>query len=151
MVREGYRIDYMKLRDFLAEGRMVLKSYFFGSSAVPPRPQQEEFYELLRRNGFRVITKPLKNFGGEWREKGVDVALVTEMLLLTFNDGFDTIILVSGDADYADALKAVSQMGKRVEIASFAQNTAPELRLVADRYITLDFYADDLEFKGPSA
>lgn len=149
-VREGYRIDYVKLRDLLAEGRMVLKSYFFTSAAVPARPQQEEFYDLLRREGFRVITKPLKNLGGEWREKGLDVALVTEMLLITFNNGFDAVVLISGDADYVDALRAVSQLGKRVEVASFLHTTAPDIRLVADRFIVLDYLTDELELGSTS-
>ena len=72
-------------------------------------------------------------------EKGLDVKLVTDMLVHGFQGNYDVIILVSSDSDFADALQAVKDKGKHVEIALFGPAWASQhLRDVADKVITLD-------------
>ena len=72
-------------------------------------------------------------------EKGLDVKLATDMLVHGFHGNYDVIILVSSDSDYADALQAIKDRGKHVEIALFGlAGTCQHLRDVADKVITLD-------------
>jgi uncharacterized LabA/DUF88 family protein len=45
---------------------------------------------------------------------------------------FDTAVLVSGDADLAEAVRAAKETGRHVEVASFAGHFADELAQAAD-------------------
>lgn len=146
--REGFKIDYSKLVKVLVENRQLVRPYFFGSYD-PNKKVSEKFYEALQLQGFEITVKPLRSrqFQAEgYRiEKGVDVALVTKMLSHAFRDTFDVAILVSGDSDYAEAVKVIKELGKRVEIAAFAGSISRELKFLADRFIPLDDMADTIQ------
>ncbi len=73
-----------------------------------------------------------------YREKGVDVALVTEMLVQAWDDVYDTAVLVSGDSDYAAAVREVIRHGKQVEVVSFSHSAARELIESATRFVDLE-------------
>lgn len=53
-------------------------------------------------------------------EKGVDAALVTDLLSLAWQQAYDVAILVSGDADYIPAVEHVQDRGLKVINASWA-------------------------------
>jgi len=74
-------------------------------------------------------------------EKGVDVALATKLLVLANNRAFDTAILLSGDKDYLETVKAVKALGLRVEIVSWRASLSHEL---ADESSAEVIYLDDL-------
>ena len=122
----------------------------FGSYDPNKKPS-EKFYEALQLQGFEVTARPLRSreLGKEgYRiEKGVDVALVTKMLSHAFRNTFDVAILVSGDLDYAEAVKVVKELGKRVEIAAFKGSIGRELKFLADRFIALDDIADNIQLE----
>jgi len=65
-----------------------------------------------------------------------------DMLSGAIKNIYDTAVLVSGDADFAEALKAVKETGRHVEVATFAANRAQELLQVAD--VCRDLTAADL-------
>ncbi len=72
-------------------------------------------------------------------EKGIDVRVATDMLTHAFRGNFDTAILVSGDNDFADALQAVKDVGRNVEVALFGSvNSSRRLRDVSDDVISLE-------------
>ena len=109
----------------------------------PGAPEQQRFLmQLSRVPHLRVMLAKLETRRrGPLRsyvEKGVDVAIVVDMLMLAFSDAYDVAILVSGDADFVRAVGAVRQLGKRVENAYFARGGSRHLRQVADRHIALD-------------
>ena len=70
-------------------------------------------------------------------EKGVDIMLATDMLQLAWKDLYDTAVLVSGDADFAYAVKTVKDMGKFVEVACFEVNQSKDLVEISDSIIEL--------------
>lgn len=47
-------------------------------------------------------------------EKGVDAALVTDLLSLAWQRAYDVAVLVSGDADYIPAVEYVQAQGLKV-------------------------------------
>ena len=49
----------------------------------------------------------------------------------------DIAVVVSGDGDFAPAIRAVQQMGVRVEVISFRGNTSSDLIEVADTFIDI--------------
>jgi len=131
----GVRIDYARLLDFLANGRRLHRAYAYmaispeESSAIP-------FLTWLRRNGFRVITKPLKRFSDGTTKGDLDMELAVD--LLSQAPYIDIAIIVSGDGDFTYMVDRAQRLGLRVEIASTPRYTAIELLEIADRFIDLE-------------
>ena len=78
-------------------------------------------------------------------QKGVDVALVTELLRMAREGVYDTAIVISGDNDYKNAIECTKLWGKRVEVASFRKALGADLKQVADRLIFLDNILDKIK------
>jgi len=68
----------------------------------------------FRRAGSLKINIVKQVFDGE---KGVDIALATDMIILS--DMYDVAIIVSGDQDYLSAVKRLKEKGKWVVNVSF--------------------------------
>lgn len=141
----GYKVDYFKLVSELKEDRDLIRTYYYASSKVPPVQSQTDFYERLMDGGFRVVTKPLKGHGHDKKEKGVDVALVTDFLSLGYKKAYDVGIIVSGDQDYVEAIKKVQDLGITVEVAAFANSVGKELFRCCDKKIYLDSIANKIK------
>lgn len=60
------------------------------------------------------------------------------MLVQGHRPNYDVAILVSGDSDFADALQAVKDLGRHVEVALFGTRGSQRLREVADKVIEID-------------
>jgi len=146
--RLDLKIDYYKLVTLLVGDRILVRPYFYSSTAVPPTKAQFGFHQALRYGGFRVVTRPVKTIHGDvWIEKGVDLALATDMLVSAFRDFFDTAILVSGDNDFVSVLDEIKRLGKKVEVAAFDFSIGNELKSVADRYVALDDLLDQIQYE----
>ena len=146
----GVKIDYFKLIRELAGGRRLVRPYFY--TAYNPfseedKDQMMRFLSVLERGGFSVKAFPLRMREGRLVEKGVDVAIVTDMLVLAFRNAYDTAILVSGDTDLVEAVRAIKAMGKRVEIAMFSHVVGEELRRSADGFIPLEEILDRITLR----
>ncbi len=146
------RIDYRKLINLLKRDRWLLRGYFY--TGIPtadlnlPKEyrdqwkKQKNFLNELQNAGIKVKTMPLKKTPEGFIEKGIDILLATDMIVLAYNNAYDTAILVSGDSDYIPVVEMIQQLGKRVENASFKKTSSYELRKVCDDFILLDNYLD---------
>ena len=143
--RTNFRIDYRKLADVLVGSRQLIRVYYFTAEETPPSAKQIKYHDKLQNLGITVATRPLRKKGNSFIEKGVDVALVTEMLYLGFRNAYDVAILVSGDNDYVGAVQKLKSEGKIVEVAAFNCGIGRELRLSADMFIALDDIASSIE------
>lgn len=139
-------LDYRKLCLALSGGRELRRAYYYNArrdqSYEPERyVRQQRFFDYLRRVPkleVKLVNLVYRGFP-ESRpiQKGVDVRLATDMLVHAFRDHYDTAILVSGDADFAEAVQAVKDLGRNVEIALFGVGSSRALRDVADDVIAL--------------
>ncbi len=146
----SFKIDLEKLVSELVGGRDLIRPYYYCS--VPEKPSQGnlDFIRSLKYLGFKVVQKTLKKrydaTGKEYFvEKGVDVALVIDMLGMAYKNAYDVAVLIAGDGDYVGVTEEVRRLGKRVEIAFFENNpnastslVASDLRLTTDHFISLD-------------
>lgn len=131
--KSACKIDFIEMTNRLTEHRDLVAAYVFDGMGVYGSPSFEKFHDCLEFAGFRVITTD--SYETDYREqKGVDVAMASEMLVQAFNDNFDVAIVVSGDGDFVPAIKHVQRMGKIVEVASFTASANRSIRKVADRY-----------------
>ena len=137
----GIEIDYSKLLYKLCEGGSLLRAFFY-TGVDDAAEKQKGFLLWMRRNGYRVVEKELKNFADGSKKASLDVEIAVDMLSLS--NSYDTAILVSGDEDFAYAVNAVAFKGCRVEVAGFRHNTAPKLIDVSDRFLELDSILDSI-------
>ena len=65
--------------------------------------------------------------------------MATDMLVHGTRANYDVAVLVSGDTDFKDALQAVKDFGRHVEVTLFGhEGSSQALRDVADRVIRID-------------
>ena len=140
-------IDFERLYAKLVSGRSLFRVYYYNApldqSKEPQRYRdQQKFFASLQSVPYLELRRGrlvYRNWPKEPPyEKGIDVKLATDMLVHGFRDNYDTAVLVSGDDDFSDALQAVKDMGKHVEVALFGQRTSQQLREVADKIIEMD-------------
>jgi uncharacterized LabA/DUF88 family protein len=75
-------------------------------------------------------------------EKGVDVALVTDLLSMGYKNAYDTAIVVGADKDFEKAFREIKQIPRRLEIAAFSETASREIRMLADTFIPLENHVD---------
>ncbi|TDA29379.1 MAG: hypothetical protein DSO04_07775 [Hadesarchaea archaeon] len=146
----GVRLHYGKLKEELSLGKKTIRALFYGSSPESKRPQQEAFHNALRHLGWDVKVYPLKEVEGKRsKEKQVDIALATDLLLYGHKDLYDIAVLITGDKDYKPAVWAVKEMGKLIKIAGFRKSVAMDLILEVgdENFIPLDDMLDRIKLK----
>lgn len=81
---------------------------------------QQKLFENLKVHKFRYELGYILKSGKQYHEKGVDVNIAVDMLVATYEDVCDRIILVSSDTDLAPAIKKSQEKGKIVEYIGFS-------------------------------
>ena len=82
----------------------------------------------IRRPGWQLCHLVTKKLG---REKGVDIGLAIELLML--EDRYDTALLFSSDGDYVPVIRALKKRGKQVGNVEFLFRSGRKLHGVARR------------------
>ncbi|HUU46488.1 MAG TPA: NYN domain-containing protein [Acidobacteriota bacterium] len=152
----GMRVDFQRLRDELSSGFDLVRTFYYASAPPNATAEQLGFFKKLGYLGFKVRVKPLHetiaaNGRREWQEKGVDVALATELVANGMRHTFDWATIVSGDQDLCEAVEQVQSCGLRVQVAFFRHALAEELKLRADRFLYLDDMIDRIAIKTPES
>ena len=140
----GVELNWGKVADFLSHGRTLVRAIAYAPISDDPsaRTENERFVVPFLDHGYRIATKPLKRFTGGSVKANFDVELAIDVL--TMSDRVDVIVLVSGDGDFRRLVEIVGARGVRVEVMAFGKSTSSDLRQVADRYIDIAQYADQL-------
>jgi uncharacterized LabA/DUF88 family protein len=125
----GVDIDYVTLLKAASAGRDLVRAYAY-TGLDPENENQRNFHDFLRRNGYKVVSKDIRKYGDGKVKANLDIELVVDMMKTARN--LDVAIVVSGDGDFAPAIRAVQEMGVRVEVYSFRGNTSSDLIDVAD-------------------
>jgi len=127
----GVDIDYVTLMKSAVAGRDFVRAYAY-TGLDPDNENQRQFHSFLARNGYKVVSKDIRKYGDGRIKANLDIELVVDLMRLARN--LDIAVVVSGDGDFAPAIRAVQQMGVRVEVISFRGNTSSDLIEVADTF-----------------
>lgn len=79
-------------------------------------------------------------------EKGVDTRIVTDMIILAWQDAYDVAVLASSDADLIPAVRFVQQQGKRVIQAGFPPTGTA---LATECWASFDVFQDRAQIQRP--
>jgi uncharacterized LabA/DUF88 family protein len=127
----GVDIDYVTLLKAATAGRDFVRAYAY-TGLDPENDNQRQFHSFLARSGYKVISKDIRKYGDGRVKANLDIELVVDMMKTARN--LDIAVVVSGDGDFASAIRAVQEMGVRVEVISFRGNTSSDLIEVADMF-----------------
>jgi uncharacterized LabA/DUF88 family protein len=138
-------IDYHKLGLKLVGERKIIRINYYVSELNPEwddgAGNQQRFLAALKHLPFFTVrTRPLRystDKKKKW-EKGIDILIATDMLSGAYLNGYDTVMLVSGDGDFAPVLDEIKKMGKRVENAFFLHGRADALVASCDVFVSLN-------------
>ena len=142
----GWRVDYKKLKEYF-ESECDLRAIYFYTGRVGADNKQNSFIKKLEKFGYIVKAKEVKRIKiskntYEWKGN-LDVELTIDVLGNINN--FDTLILMSGDSDFAPLLDAVKIQGKRTLVMSTKGHISKEL-LDRAKYINLKKLKDFITF-----
>lgn len=98
------------------------------------------FLETLTMSGIEVRTKPLITYRQGNQKADWDVGITIDAVALAMH--IDTLILVSGDGDFAPLVRHMKSTGVRVEAAAFDQSVSQLLIDVVDWYHDLSQHTD---------
>jgi uncharacterized LabA/DUF88 family protein len=125
----GVDIDYVTLLKSATAGRDFVRAYAY-TGLDPENENQRQFHSFLARSGYKVISKDIRKYGDGRIKANLDIELVVDMMRMAQH--IDIAVVVSGDGDFAPAIRAVQQLGVRCEVISFRGNTSSDLIDVAD-------------------
>ena len=106
----GVDIDYVTLLKSASAGRDLVRAYAY-TGLDPENENQRNFHDFLRRHGYKVVSKDIRKYGDGKVKANLDIELVVDMMKTARN--LDIAIVVSGDGDFAPAIRAVQEMGVR--------------------------------------
>jgi uncharacterized LabA/DUF88 family protein len=127
----GTDIDYVTLLKATTAGRDFVRAYAY-TGLDPDNENQRNFHAFLARNQYKVVSKDIRKYGDGKVKANLDIELVVDLMKTARN--LDIAIVISGDGDFAPAIRAVQEMGVRVEVVSFRGNTSSDLIEVADLF-----------------
>ena len=141
-----WRVDYEKLKKYF-ESECDLRAIYFYTGRVGENHKQNSFIQKLEGIGYIVKAKEVKRIkvsknAYEWKGN-LDVELTIDVLGNI--NKFDTLILMSGDSDFAPLLDAVKAQHKRVLVMSTKGHVAKEL-LDRAKYINLKKLKDKISY-----
>ena len=121
------------LKDAVGE-RPLVRAIAYGIKA--DMPEENTFFEALKKAGFEVKLKELQSFYGGAKKGDWDVGIVMDIIKLI--PKLDVVVLASGDGDYIPLLEYLQVLGVRVELVSFGKSTSGKMRELVDQYLDLD-------------
>ncbi|MGI9309586.1 MAG: NYN domain-containing protein [Gammaproteobacteria bacterium] len=135
--RQAYQrnFDYNKFWAQATKNREVVGAFAYATDRGDEK--QEQFQNILRAIGFSVLLKPMmKRLDGSTKADW-DVGLALDVYEAAPN--CDTVVLASGDGDFAILLERIKQRFKtKSEVYGVHQLTADTLITAADRFVTIE-------------
>ncbi|WP_350334529.1 NYN domain-containing protein [Coralliovum pocilloporae] len=140
----GFDIDYRRLlKVFQTEGYLLRAYYYTALAEDQEYSSIRPLIDWLDYNGYKVVTKPTKEFfdaSGRRKVKGnMDIELAVDAMETM--EHVDHIVLFSGDGDFRRLVEAIQRRGRKVSVISTLSTQPPmiadELRRQADHFVDL--------------
>ncbi|MBU0957997.1 MAG: NYN domain-containing protein [Nanoarchaeota archaeon] len=146
---KGYSINFNKLVNKLSENRTLSNSFYYTALLdkdynLNQYDKHQRFINELRKiPSFSVVLCDLikiKSKEGKfiYEIKGDDVHLAHDLLIGAFEDLYDVVIIVSGDADFIPVIKTIrKKYGKKIGNGYFRSSSSYKLRQVCNFSINM--------------
>lgn len=129
--------DFQEFKNRLAGGKELARKPVYYRSVDMEDPKQTlkilGFLAYLENQGYEVKYKPLLK--GKEPKSEIDPLIAVDICRIALEKDISTIILVSGDHHFVEALAFAKERGKKIKVASTAPSK--ELKKVSDEIIDL--------------
>jgi uncharacterized LabA/DUF88 family protein len=106
VINIGWKLDYRKFRQYLADKYNVNKAYYF----IGKVPGMEQLYSNLKKYGFKLIFKPpIKDRHGNYKAN-VDAELVLQSMIDI--EKYRGAVIVTSDGDFSCLVEYLNSVGK---------------------------------------
>lgn len=141
-----FKVDYRKLYKWLETGLQLEFIGFY--TARFDNQGHDAFLTILKKTGYKLITKPLKVIknrrdGGHLRKANFDVEIAVDAMKRLSH--FDNLILFSGDSDFHYLINELKRNGKVVMVVSVKYHISRELIKGADFYLDLRKIKEEIQ------
>src|SRR5688500_15524186 len=123
-------VDYVALLKHATKGRDLIRAYAY-TGLDPENENQRKFIDFLAKNGYKPVVKDIRKFGDGRMKANLDIDV------FRLADPMDIAVIVSGDGDFAPAIRALQDKGVRCEVISFKPNTSSDLMAVTDEFMDI--------------
>jgi uncharacterized LabA/DUF88 family protein len=130
----GKKLNFGTILKRAVYGRRLIRAFAYVVKA--DMPDEQNFRDALYNIGYEVKIKELQTFYGGHKKGDWDVGIAMDTIRMA--PKVDTIILVSGDGDFADLITYLKGLGCRVEVIGFEKTTSSKLLEVADDFTPID-------------
>ncbi|PSP89161.1 NYN domain-containing protein [Halobacteriales archaeon QS_4_69_34] len=131
-------IDYAALLSGAVDDRRLTRAIAYVIRADSPK--EEAFFDALVDIGFETKIKAIKTFGDGSKKADWDVGMSLDAVTLAGH--VDTVVLCTGDGDFARLCSHLRHEGVRVEAMAFEESAADELVAAVDGFTDLSEHAD---------
>jgi len=141
----GYGMHYDVLREFACRDEYEAIRLNAYASFDPERNREDinyrkginAYFSVLREYGFKVIQKNVKWYeddkGNRFGKANSDLDMAVDALMQSRH--LDRVLLVTGDGDFVQVVRALQNYGCRVEIIGF-DNVSQDLKREADMFVS---------------
>lgn len=142
----GWKVDYSKLKAFF-ENLCVIQGFYYYTGFIGELRKQTKFLRKLEKIGYTVKAKEVKRIIGKQGrvvlKANLDVELAVDIIAESVN--FDTLVIFSGDSDFAYVLDILKGKGKQIVVVSSRNHVSKEL-VQRGKFIPLNSLRSGLEF-----
>lgn len=139
------RVNFKNILDLILQWRKLTRAIAYAVDTA--EDTNRVFIEALHESGFEIKQKPIQVFVDGSKKADWDLGIAMDAIRL--GTKVDSIILVSGDGDFCPVVNYLQQaQGCLVEVMAFGRTTNSELRELADEFIDIEEYPNELLFQS---
>jgi uncharacterized LabA/DUF88 family protein len=132
------KVHFESLAQSISKGRTITRVIAY--TITSDSETETAFLDTLSSAGIEVRTKPLITYRSGTQKADWDVGITVDAIALAQH--VDTIIIVSGDGDFAPLMRHLRSLGVRAEAAAFDQSVSQSLLDVVDDFHDLSTMTD---------
>lgn len=126
------RVNFRQLLKDITKGRKLIRAIAYVIKTE--KGEEKPFFEALSHLGIETKIKQLLVYNG-FKKADWDVGITVDTIKIS--PMLDTVIILSGDGDFLPLVEYLKNLGKQVEIVSFAKSTSSKLKELADSFFDI--------------
>jgi len=116
-------INWVNLVKDATKMGILLRTYYYTSALSPDKNkktynEQERYLEKLQSFGFVTKLGKMVKIRDSWVQKGVDIQMAIDIV----TEECDIAVLITGDSDFAPAVKKSIESGKEIFLVTFCRD-----------------------------